>query len=66
MGRNRRAARWRPGSSPCVRSMSAVYRVDNVEATVVEGNFPSTVLLGMTYLRHVKMETGGVSLSRAW
>lgn len=43
-------------------------RVDNVEATVVEGNFPSTVLLGMTYLRHVKMEeTGGVlSLSRAW
>ena len=43
-------------------------RVDNVQATVVEGDFPSTVLLGMTYLRHVKMEeTGGVlSLSRAW
>ena len=43
-------------------------RVDNVEATVVEGNFPSTVLLGMTYLRHVKMEEAGgvLSLSRAW
>jgi aspartyl protease family protein len=35
---------------------------------VVEGDFPSMVLLGMTYLRHVKMEeTGGVlSLSRTW
>jgi aspartyl protease family protein len=43
-------------------------RVDNVQASVVEGDFPSTVLLGMTYLRHVKMqETDGVlSLSRAW
>lgn len=43
-------------------------QVDNVEATVVEGDFPSTILLGMTYLRHVKMEeTDGVlSLSRAW
>jgi aspartyl protease family protein len=43
-------------------------RVDNVEATVVEGDFPATILLGMTYLRHVKMEeTDGVlSLSRAW
>jgi aspartyl protease family protein len=43
-------------------------QVDNVEATVVEGDFPSTILLGMTYLRHVRMEeTNGVlSLSRAW
>jgi aspartyl protease family protein len=43
-------------------------RVDNVQATVVEGDFPSTVLLGMTYLKHVEMEeTGGVlSLSRSW
>jgi aspartyl protease family protein len=43
-------------------------RVDNVEATVVQGEFPSTILLGMTYLRHVKLqESGGVlSLSRAW
>ena len=43
-------------------------RVDNVQATVVEGDYPSTVLLGMTYLRHVKMEeTGGIlSLSRTW
>ena len=43
-------------------------RVDNVQASVVEGDFPSTVLLGMTYLRHVKMEEvdGVLSLSRAW
>jgi len=43
-------------------------RVDNVQASVVEGDFPSTVLLGMTYLRHVKMEEvdGLLSLSRAW
>ncbi|MDH4041474.1 MAG: TIGR02281 family clan AA aspartic protease [Gammaproteobacteria bacterium] len=43
-------------------------RVDNVEATVVEGDYPSKILLGMTFLRHVKMEeTDGVlSLSRAW
>ncbi|MEE4143955.1 MAG: TIGR02281 family clan AA aspartic protease [Halieaceae bacterium] len=43
-------------------------RVDNVQATVVEGDYPSTVLLGMTYLRHVKMEeSGGVLLlSRTW
>ena len=43
-------------------------RVDNVGATVVEGDFPSTILLGMTYLRHVKMEEvdGVLSLSRTW
>ena len=43
-------------------------QVDNVQASVVEGDFPSTILLGMTYLRHVEMrESNGVlSLSRAW
>jgi len=43
-------------------------RVDNVRATVTEGSFPSTILLGMTYLEHVEMrESNGVlSLSRAW
>ena len=43
-------------------------QVENVRATVLEGNFPTTVLLGMTYLRHVSMsETGGVlSLSTAY
>lgn len=43
-------------------------QVNNVEASVVEGDFPATILLGMTYLRHVKMsEADGVlSLSRAW
>ena len=40
--------------------------VNNVEAMVLEGNFPTTVLLGMSYLRHVKMEeqNGILSLSR--
>lgn len=40
--------------------------VNNVPATVIEGNFPVTILLGMTYLRHVKMEeqNGILSLSR--
>ena len=43
-------------------------QVENVRASVLEGNFPTTVLLGMTYLRHVSMsETGGVlSLSIAY
>ncbi|GAB3272884.1 retropepsin-like aspartic protease family protein [Parahaliea aestuarii] len=43
-------------------------RVDNVQAVVAEGSFPSDILLGMTYLRHVTMsEEGGVlSLSREW
>lgn len=41
-------------------------RVDNVEATVIEGAYPATILLGMTYLRHVSMqeENGVLSLSR--
>lgn len=41
-------------------------RVDNVEATVVESDYPATVLLGMSYLRHVKMleHNGILSLSR--
>jgi aspartyl protease family protein len=35
---------------------------------VVEGDFPATVLLGMTYLQHVKMQEhqGVLTLSRAW
>ena len=43
-------------------------QVENVRASVLEGSFPTTVLLGMTYLRHVSMsETGGVlSLSTAY
>jgi aspartyl protease family protein len=42
-------------------------QVDNVQASVVEGDFPATILLGMTFLKHVKMqETDGIlSLSRA-
>ena len=43
-------------------------KVENVEATVIDGDYPSTVLLGMSYLRHVEMrESGGIlSLSRDW
>jgi aspartyl protease family protein len=43
-------------------------RVENVQATVLEGDFPSTILLGMTYLQHVDMEenNGVLSLSRDW
>jgi aspartyl protease family protein len=43
-------------------------RVDNVRASVVEGEFPAMILLGMTYLQHVDIEenNGVLSLSRAW
>ena len=41
-------------------------RVDNVRATVVSGSFPANILLGMTFLRHVKIEeyNGILSLYR--
>lgn len=43
-------------------------RVENVRATVVEGDYPSTILLGMSFLQHVEMRErdGVLSLSRAW
>ena len=31
-------------------------RVNHVDATVVEGGFPTVILLGMTYLKHVNIE----------
>jgi aspartyl protease family protein len=42
--------------------------VENVRASVIEGAYPSSVLIGMSYLRHVEMrESGGVlMLSRGW
>ncbi len=42
-------------------------QVDNVPAMVVEGAYPGTVLLGMSYLRHVKFaeHNGILSLSRS-
>ena len=42
-------------------------RVDNVPATVVEGTYPATILLGMSYLRHVKIQEhdGILSLSKS-
>jgi aspartyl protease family protein len=41
-------------------------RVDNVQASVLEGVHPKTILLGMTYLRHVDLEesAGVLVLSR--
>jgi aspartyl protease family protein len=43
-------------------------KVNNVQAAVVEGDFPQTILLGMTFLKHVEIsESDGVmSLSREW
>ena len=43
-------------------------RVENVRASVMEGGYPATILLGMSYLRHVEIhENGGVlSLSKAY
>jgi aspartyl protease family protein len=40
--------------------------VENVLATVVEGNYPVTILLGMSYLKHVKLQehNGVLTLSR--
>ena len=42
--------------------------VNNVQATVLEGDYPRMVLLGMTFLRHVNLEerNGVLSLSREW
>ena len=42
-------------------------QVDNVPATVVEGAYPATILLGMSYLRHVKIQEhdGMLSLSKS-
>jgi aspartyl protease family protein len=42
-------------------------QVDNVPATVVEGTYPATILLGMSYLRHVKIQEhdGMLSLSKS-
>ncbi|MFT4520905.1 MAG: aspartyl protease family protein [Halioglobus sp.] len=41
-------------------------QVNNVPALVVKGDYPRTVLLGMSFLRHVKLEEhrGVLSLSR--
>lgn len=30
-------------------------RVNHVEATVIEGSYPDIVLLGMSFLKHVKL-----------
>lgn len=36
-------------------------RINNVEATVLQGSHPSVILLGMSYLQHVKIsEQGGI------
>lgn len=41
-------------------------RVENVEATVIDGEFPRQILLGMSFLRHVELEDrGGVLTLRS-
>jgi len=42
-------------------------QVHNVPAMVVRGSYPSTILLGMSYLKHVRMEekNGVLSLSKS-
>lgn len=38
-------------------------RVDSVRASVIDGSYPATILLGMTYLQHVEMhERDGILL----
>ncbi len=41
-------------------------RVDNVRSAVVDGDFPQMVLLGMSFLQHVKMqdENGLLTISK--
>ena len=43
-------------------------QVENVRASVVDGNFPASILLGMSFLQHVDMRENNdiLSLSRAW
>jgi aspartyl protease family protein len=43
-------------------------RVDGVEAVVIDGDFPATILLGMSYLKHVKIKEnqGIMTLYRAY
>jgi aspartyl protease family protein len=43
-------------------------RIENVRGAVIEGGFPTKILLGMSFLKHVDIkESGGVlSLSRAY
>jgi aspartyl protease family protein len=43
-------------------------KVNNVQASVIDGEFPGTILLGMTYLQHVDIqeENGVLSLTRNW
>lgn len=41
-------------------------RVDGVMASVIDGDFPATILLGMSYLQHVELqEQGGVMTLKA-
>jgi aspartyl protease family protein len=43
-------------------------RVDRVRATILDGEYPRMILLGMSYLEHVNMQesNGVLSLSREW
>ncbi len=43
-------------------------RVDGIDAVVIDGSFPATILLGMSYLKHVKIKEnqGVMTLYRAY
>ncbi len=43
-------------------------RIENVRASVIEGAYPATVLLGMSFLRHVEIHESGdvMSLSKPY
>lgn len=43
-------------------------QVQNISATIIDGDNPTTVLLGMTYLRHVELSErdGVLTLSSKW
>lgn len=67
LGRVSTASGMADAYSITLRSVSVGgIEVGNVRAAVVEGDYPTIVLLGMTYLKHVKMEEndGVLTLSR--
>ncbi|MFK7828874.1 MAG: TIGR02281 family clan AA aspartic protease [Congregibacter sp.] len=43
-------------------------RIENVEATIIDGEFPRQILLGMSFLRHVELEdrSGVLTLRARW
>jgi aspartyl protease family protein len=58
-----------PARQVTLRSVSVGgIQVQNISATVIDGENPTTVLLGMTYLRHVELteRDGVLTMSAKW